>query len=181
MLQEAGTGKGVEVLMLMDRDSMDKALHHVLEANAAQIENPKFASELKSWIRFSEKETVSSGDGLNGKQMGSPFAPRWVSERILDVVFRREVENRKVRRQVRSSAGFTIFVSERDDPVHWVEAGRCYERFALQATALGIRNAMLNMPVEEADARPIFAKAMGLNEGSRPDLVVRFGKAHAVP
>ena len=27
---------------------------------------------------------------------------------------------------------------------HWVEAGRCYERFALQSTALGIRTAMIN-------------------------------------
>ena len=58
---------------------------------------------------------------------------------------------------------------------HWVEVGRCYERFALQATALGIRNALLNQPVEVPSARTPFADAMGLGK-MRPDLVVHFGR-----
>src|ERR1700730_6615186 len=32
-----------------------------------------------------------------------------------------------------------ISVPDADDKAHWVEAGRCYERFALQSAALGIR------------------------------------------
>ena len=39
---------------------------------------------------------------------------------------------------------------------HWVEAGRAYERFALKATSLGVKNAFLNMPVEEASVRHAF-------------------------
>jgi hypothetical protein len=75
-------------------------------------------------------------------------------------------------KQVQSSAGLAVFVSEKDDPKHWVEAGRCYERFALlQATTLGIRNAFLNMPDEVADVRPDFAASLGLNQGAHPDLV----------
>jgi hypothetical protein len=61
-----------------------------------------------------------------------------------------------------------------------VEVGRCYERFALQATALGIRNAFLNQPVEEAALRPEFAEALNLGAG-RPDLVVRFGRGPEMP
>jgi len=66
------------------------------------------------------------------------------------------------------------------DKTHWVEMGRCYERFALQATALGIRNAFVNQLIEMAETRPDFASAMGL-AGQRPDLVVRFGRGAAMP
>lgn len=73
-----------------------------------------------------------------------------------------------------------VFVSEVSDLSHWVAVGRCYERFALQATALGIRHAFLNQPVEEAALRPEFAQALDLGAG-RPDLVVRFGRGPEMP
>lgn len=37
-----------------------------------------------------------------------------------------------------------VLVASANDKAHWVETGRCYQRFALQAAALGIRNAILN-------------------------------------
>jgi hypothetical protein len=49
---------------------------------------------------------------------------------------------------VRCSVGIAVFVGLAPDKAHWVEVGRCYERLALQATALGVRNAFLNQPVE---------------------------------
>ena len=81
---------------------------------------------------------------------------------------------------MRSSAGIAVFVGQTVDKAHWVEAGRCCERFALQATALGVRNALLNHPVEVAALRPTFATTPGLN-GRRPDLVVRFGRGPVLP
>jgi hypothetical protein len=66
------------------------------------------------------------------------------------------------------------------DKAHWVEVGRAYERFALRATALGIRNAFLNQPVEVAAVRSPFAAALGL-PGQLPDLVVRFGRGPTMP
>ncbi|MGB5208170.1 MAG: Tat pathway signal protein, partial [Azonexus sp.] len=58
--------------------------------------------------------------------------------------------------------------------------GRCYERFALQAAALDIRNAMVNQPVEVSSLRPQFATFLGIG-GRRPDLVVRFGRGPKLP
>jgi hypothetical protein len=43
-----------------------------------------------------------------------------------------------------------------------VAVGRCYERFALQATALGIRNAFVNQPLEVPSLRSPFADAIDL-------------------
>ena len=53
-------------------------------------------------------------------------------------------ENERYARQIRSSAGIAVFVSDVSDKAHWMEPGRCHERLALQATALGIRSAFLN-------------------------------------
>jgi hypothetical protein len=81
---------------------------------------------------------------------------------------------------LRSSAGIGVFVSDANDNAHWVETGRCYERFALQATVLGIRNAFLNQAVEVGSIRPQFAAALRLGK-LRPDLVVRFGRGPTLP
>jgi hypothetical protein len=81
---------------------------------------------------------------------------------------------------VRSSAGIAIFVSETPGPAQWVEVGRAYERFALQSAALGVRNAMLNQPVEVTRLRPQLAAFLGVGE-RRPDLVVRFGRGPKLP
>ena len=89
-------------------------------------------------------------------------------------------ENERYAKQIRNSAGIAIFVSGGVDRAHWVEAGRCYERFALQATALGIRNAFLNQPVEVGSIRAQFASALGLGS-QRPDLIVRFGRGPTMP
>jgi hypothetical protein len=89
-------------------------------------------------------------------------------------------ENDKYAKQIRSSAGIAVFGSDRNDREHWVETGRCYERFALQATALGIKNAFLNQPVEVATLRPQLANYLGIGD-CRPDLVVRFGYGNETP
>jgi len=91
-----------------------------------------------------------------------------------------EGENDKIARQILNSAGIAVFVGEAADKAHWVEVGCGYERFVLQATAPGIRNAFLNQPVEVAAVRSPFAAAPGLT-GQRPDLVVRFGGRSTPP
>jgi hypothetical protein len=180
LLEEAGTGNGVRVLLLTQRPAMERVLEFVQSGNTAQIEDAAFVRELKLWIRFSHAEALQSGDGLFAGASGNPALPRWLGSRLMDLVYTSKSENERYTRQVRNSAGIAVFVSDLSDHAHWVEAGRCYERFALQATALGIRNAMLNQAVEVAAVRPQFAAALGLGS-LRPDLVVRFGRGPALP
>lgn len=181
LLEEAGTGNGVRIVFLTDEKSKESVLEWIEIANTAQMNDTKFKNELEEWIRFNDKDAVATGDGLSGKSTGNPSAPKWLGHWIFKFVLRPGPENEKIRRQVSSSAGIAMFVSEHDDVQHWVEAGRCYERFALQATALGIKNAFLNMPVEVTEIRSPFARAMGLSGDARPDLLVRFGRAPDVP
>lgn len=179
-LEAAGNGTGVSVVLLTEREAIERALAFILDANTRQLGNPAFRRELEAWIRFNDAEAVEKGDGLSGRATGNPQAPRWLGKYLMRAMLRPRAENAKVARQVRSSAGLAVFVSAVDDLAHWVEAGRCYQRFALQATALGIRNAFVNQPVEEASVRPAFARSLGL-AGGRPDLVVRVGRAPAMP
>ena len=179
-LEQAGTGNGVRVLLLTQRSAMETALEHVISGNTAQIRDPAFVEELKLWIRFGADEAVRTGDGLFAGVSGNPSMPRWAGSRLMNLVFTAKSENDRYARQLRNSAGVALFVSDASDKAHWVEAGRCYERFALQATALGIRNAMLNQPVEVGSIRPAFAAAVGVTSG-RVDLVVRFGRGPTMP
>ncbi|WP_245615245.1 Acg family FMN-binding oxidoreductase [Curvibacter gracilis] len=180
LLQQAGTGERVQVLLLTERPAMEQVLDFVIAGNTAQMESAAFMAELKAWIRFSAAEAESTGDGLFAGASGNPALPRWLGSRAMDLFLTAHSENDRYAQQIRSSAGLAVFVSERSDPAHWIEAGRCYERFALQATALGLRNAMVNQPVEVAALRPQLSAALGLGP-QRPDLVVRFGRGPGLP
>jgi hypothetical protein len=180
LLEAAGRSADCEIVLLTDPASMERVLAHVLRGNSAQMDDPAFVAELKHWIRFSDAAALASGDGLFTRTTGNPEIPTWIGNRMFDFFFTKRGENDKYAKQLRSSAGIAIFSAATDEPRGWVEAGRCFERFALQATALGIRCAMLNQPVEVGAQRPQFARDFGF-AGRRPDLVVRFGRGAAMP
>ena len=180
LLQREGSSDTVRLLMLTQRPAMELTLDYVMQGNTAQLADAAFVRELKDWIRFNGTDAVRMRDGLYSASSGNPNIPSWIGDVAFRWLLTAKGENDKVARQVRSSAGIAVFVGQSADKAHWVEVGRCYERFALQATALGIRNAFLNQPVEVASVRPQFAAAVGL-AGQRPDLVVRFGHGPTLP
>ena len=180
LLTRAAAGKGVELLLFSEKPALEKVLEYVVQGNTAQMNDPAFVAELKTWIRFSDAEAVRTGDGLFARSSGNPSVPRWLASPLFPAFFRADGENDKYARQVRSSAGIAVFVSAANDKAHWIETGRSYERFALQAAALGIRNAFLNQPVEVGSLRPQFASFLGIGD-RRPDLIVRFGRGQEMP
>ena len=180
LLQRAASGNGVRVLLLTDKAALEKVLEFVVQGNTAQLNDPAFRDELKAWIRFSSSDAVRLGDGLYAASSGNPTLPTWLGNLIFGFVVTPERENDRYARQVRSSAGIAVFVGAADDKPSWIEVGRAYERFALQATAMGVRTAHLNQPVEVASLRPHFASFLGL-QGQQPDLVIRFGRGPALP
>jgi hypothetical protein len=67
-----------------------------------------------------------------------------------------------------------VIFSEINDKPQWIEPGRCYERPALEATALEPRSAFINEPVEAAALPQQFASFLGIGD-PRLDQVVRIG------
>lgn len=180
LLQQAGSGPGVQLWLLTERTMRETALEYVVQGNTAQMNDPAFVDELKAWIRFSSSDAVRTGDGLYAASSGNPALPAWLGRLMFGLFFTIGSENDKYARQLRSAAGIAVFAGDAADPAHWVDVGRCYQRFALQAAALGVCNAMLNQPVEVAALRAPFASALGLGP-RRPDLLLRFGRGPKLP
>jgi nitroreductase len=180
LLEAAAREPGVSVLFFTEAAAREAILDFVIEGNGLQMDDPAFVQELAEWLRFSPARAVKTGDGLFSACSGNPVLPDWIGPTLFGMVFRKNGENDKYRNQIRSSAGIAVFVGDRADPEHWIKVGRSFQRFALQATLLGIRNAHVNQPVEVPSIRPEFARWLGMPE-ARPDLVIRFGRAPAMP
>jgi hypothetical protein len=139
-----------------------------------------FVRELKSWLRFNPAQALRTGDGLYSVASGNPALPDWLGPLAFDWLSSARSLNETYARQIRSSAGIAVFTAERADPAHWVAVGQACQRFALQATALGLKHAFINQPVEVPSLRPELASLIGL-PGRRPDIVMRFGYGPTLP
>ena len=180
LLESAGACNGGGVVLITAKPDIEQIVGLALQGNASQLNEAAFIKEFKQWIRFSAGEAVKTGDGLYSITSGNPSVPRWLGSRMFDVLVSAESENKKYAEQIRSSSGIAVFVSDADDKTHWIEAGRCYERFALQATSMGIRNAVMNGLADVPEMRQQLAGILGL-KGGRVDMVVRFGHGPLMP
>lgn len=180
ILASAAKVSGVDLILITDRAQIDRVRDLITAGNTAQIADPAFVAELKHWLRFNPREAFAAGDGLFSATSGNPSLPNWIGPLMFDWAFSAKAENEKIARQIASSAGFAVFVATKSDPAGWVQAGRACQRFALQATALGLKHAFLNQAVEVAALRPELAALLGM-PGHRPDLVMRFGRGPEMP
>ena len=180
LLASAAAIPGVDLVLITDPPQIRRVRDLVVAGDSTQIADAAFVRELKQWLRFSPRQALRKGDGLFSAASGNPALPSWLGPHVFDWVFTAGGENAKYARQIVSSAGIAVFVSQHDDQEHWVLAGRACQRFALQATALGLKLAFINQPVEVAGLRPELAALAGL-PGRRPDILMRFGYGPALP
>ncbi len=179
-LATAAAIPGVDVVLVTDRPRLDQLRDLIVAGNTAQMADAAFLRELKDWIRFNPRDALAKGDGLYGACSGNPTLPTWLGPFMFDMASKAEAENEKIARQMRSSAGVAVFVAAASDRDHWVRAGQACQRFALQATAQGLKLAFLNQPTEVPRLRPELAALVGL-PGRRPNIVMRFGYGPTMP
>ena len=180
LLAKSATVPGVELVLLTDRPQIDRLGDLITAGNTAQMADPAFVRELKAWLRFNPRQALRTGDGLYSAASGNPALPDWLGPYAFDWLSTVSSQNRAYVGQIRSSAGIAVFVGAREDRAHWVAVGHACQRFALQATALGLKCAFINQPVEVAALRPELAALIGL-PGKRPDIVMRFGYGPTLP
>lgn len=179
-LSAAAAVSNVDLVLITDRPKINQVRDLVVAGNTAQMADPAFVRELKAWLRFNPAQALRTGDGLFSATSGNPTGPSWLAPTIFYFAFKAETENDKYARQIATSAGIAVFVAQGEGPEHWVQAGRACQRFALAATALGLKHAFLNQTVEVARLRPELAALIGM-PGRRPDIVMRFGYGAALP
>ena len=180
LLAKAALRPGVDLVLLTDRPRIDALRDMVVTGNSAQMADAAFLRELKSWLRFNPVQALRTGDGLYSVASGNPALPDWLGPLAFDWLSTASSQNDAYASQIRSSAGVAVFTGSRADPAHWVAVGQACQRFALQATALGLKHAFINQPVEVASLRPDLASLVGL-PGRRPDIVMRFGYGATLP
>lgn len=166
---------GVDLVLLTDRPQINRVRDLVVSGNDTQMSDAAFNRELKSWLRFNPRQAAETGDGLYSAASGSPALPEWMGPHAFDVFVTAESENEKYAQQMQSSSGVAVFIGAKEDREHWALVGRACQRFSLQATALGLKHAYMNQPVEVPSLRPELAALVGAS-GRRPDMVMRFGR-----
>ncbi len=179
-LTAAGQRDGVRLVLLTERKKINAVRDLVIAGNDRQMSDPAFIAELKQWLRFSPASAIAHGDGLYSAASGNPALPDFLGRPAFDLVFKQASEAAKYAKQIDSSAGLAIFFGERADPPHWANVGGAAQHFLLEATHQGLACAFINQPVEVASLRPTLAALVG-EKDLRPDLVIRFGRAPALP
>lgn len=180
MLERAGAGRGVRVIMLLSAAQKGAVIDYVTRGNIDQLTDRAFREELVSWIRFNPGAAIRTGDGLSVRTSGRPALPTWLAKWIIGLVLTAKGQVQTDATNITSSAGVAVFVSRQDDKAAWVETGRVCERFALQATALNVRTAFINQPIEVRPLRPQFESWLNLH-GEHALLIARFGHGPTAP
>ena len=179
-LSVSATVEGVDVVLLTERPSIDHVRDLVIAGNDVQMADPAFIRELKDWLRFSPTAAMEKGDGLYAPASGNPPLPEWLGPLAFDLAFKPKSEADKYARHMDSSAGVAVFSARDEGPAGWIAVGRACQRFCLTATALGVKTAFVNQPVEVPGLRNEMAALAGLGS-RRTDLVLRFGHAPEMP
>ncbi|WP_371345085.1 Tat pathway signal protein [Ancylobacter sp. IITR112] len=179
-LARAAAQEGVRYVLLTERARLNALRDLTLAGNEAQMKDAAFRAELKRWLRFNPASAQRQGDGLYAGASGNPSLPDWAGAIAFDLFVTAAAENDKYARQIASSPGVAVFFAEQADPAHWIAVGRACQRFALAATAQGLKLACLNPAVEVPALRPELASLAG-ETGLRPDMVLRFGYGPTLP
>lgn len=178
-LQALQLEPGVELSFATNPQVMETFLEYVNLGNLSQYANPDFVNELIEWLRFNKKEALYSLDGLYSACSGNPQVPRFIGQMFVGSTKPQQQADMDADK-FRTSPTAVVIASESDDKVSWVRTGQVYERLALSMTSLDIKSAFLNQPIEVADLRGQFQRAIGLGN-SLPQLLLRFGYANAMP
>ncbi|HJV42324.1 Acg family FMN-binding oxidoreductase [Caulobacter sp.] len=176
----AAVGPEVGLRLVLDPSERAVLTEMMVAGDKAQIADRAFMAELVEWIRFSPGEALARRDGLFAGASGNVTTPRWLGQRLLPLAMTPRSEADRLGRWMRSSAGAAVFTGPGETPPDWIAVGRAFTRFALSATAAGLKLALLNQPVEDPSTRPRLAAWLGAR-GRRPDLVVRFGYGPDLP
>lgn len=179
-LEAAAAGGKTNLTLLASPEDIGRFARLIADATMSQMQDSAFVAELKDWIRFSYGQALDTRDGLFSLCSGNPALPGPVGRVLLGFVVTAASESQRYEEQAKATSGIAIFSSAEDSPQHWFDAGRSYQRFALEATRLGLKHSFVNQPVEVPAFHADLLKAAGRAEG-RADLVVRFGYGPEMP
>lgn len=171
---------GVSVLFVTDPEKIERIIGFVKEGNSIQMNDRNFMQELVSWVRFNEAEANLYRDGLSSKATGSPSSPRVIGKLFMKFFLNAREQSKKDEKHIRSSSALMAVLSKNNDMDSWINTGRSFERLALCATALGIKNAHINQPCEVPELKKKLQELLSAGN-MHPQLLLRLGYAEPLP
>ncbi len=152
----------------------DEITQGVLRGDELQMNNPCFRDELRKWMRFNEKDSQKSRDGLSYAVFGAPNMPRFISSTVMTALLRPSIQKKSDHKRIMSSSHFAV-LSGADSIDNWINLGRRLERMLLTATKYSVAYAFLNQPCEEKHIAEDLKAKLSLTE--RPQIILRLGYA----
>ncbi len=172
--------EGVHVRLFLSDEEINSLTPYIIEANSLQFGNKAFVNELVGWLRFSEKEVMTKGDGIWSASMGLPGTGRFIGSIIMKNFASAGTGEKRLRKLISASAGFALFMVEKNDPYNWIKLGQAFQQFGLRATKYQVSHAHLNMPCEEIQVRNKLIHDFHL-DNLTPLLLIRFGYSDPMP
>ena len=179
-LFDDASDESIKVKLFRSKTEIENLTPYIIEGSNLQFNNKAFVKELVSWFRFSEKEVLLKGDGLWTASMGLPNMGRCIGNFVMKNFVSAKSEAKRWKKIISKSAGFALFIVEKNDPEHWIKLGQAFQRFGLLATKMNISHAHVNMPCEELPVREKMIQNYQLNEYT-PLLLIRFGYSNPLP
>ncbi|MFN3278685.1 MAG: Acg family FMN-binding oxidoreductase [Paracoccus hibiscisoli] len=145
-------------------------------ACAAQMSDPAYRQELKSWLRFSEDTALKTRDGLFSGCSGSPALPQALGRALFPVVVTAKGQAEGLGAQMASTPALVLLVTHPDTPAGRIKTGRRLARICLAATQAGLATAPVNPALEDPDTRSKVARLCDITTG-RPSILLRVGRS----
>lgn len=151
-----------------------KICEYVTMSNNIQLNNVQFKQELKQWMRYSDIEARTTGDGLSFDALGVPSIPVFLRKSATAIGMNATVQNRTDRKKLDNSSHLVIFTSG-NDTASLIDCGRRLMRFLLTAESLGVACAYMNQPCEVRTVAEMMQHDLHLPLA--PQLILRLGYA----
>ncbi len=172
-------------LLWLEGEKRLKALGQLAnEAVHDQFADRRCAGELYRWLRFSDAQQRSTGDGLSldALRIGGPT--RWMGRRSFRpgswaLRYGADAIADQARSGIRSCAALCLLVSRTRGDQQRLTGGQVFERIALKATQMGLACQPLNAMVARERYRSDLRQAFGFAEED-PLVMLRLGRAKGV-
>jgi Nitroreductase family len=178
-LKAAAKQEDVEMYIFSSNEEKARLLPFIEEGVLLQFHNKDFVNELIAWVRFNTATAEEKLDGLYSKSMGSPSVPTWFGKLFLKMTGAKS-EATKTTDLAMGSSALLLFVAKTNTKKAWVNVGRSFERVALTATSIDLKNAHVNMPCEEVSVRRKLQALLHLGD-KQPMLLIRMGYSEPMP
>jgi hypothetical protein len=179
-LSAESSGDGISIVPLMKKELWPQII--LLIGKGMQILNNQrpYVKEQLHWIRFSEKEAMSKGDGIRSASLGLPLSGSRLGRLFITGQFAEKKQVKRWTKLINQSSGLVLFAVNENRKDQLIKLGSSMQRFVLSLSNAGIQYAHVPLPMEYILIQKQLAELCKA-EGNVPLQLIRIGKGKPTP